>query len=56
MYALLGLIRDLFALIQSPEARDQAYLAKAVDHRDLQQRMREIETRNGGRPFGPNGH
>ncbi len=45
MSKLLGLIQALLPEIEPQQARDQAYLAQAVDIYDLERRMREIEHR-----------
>lgn len=41
-------IRRWLPVMQSQRERDDNYLAEAVDIRDLERRMREIDARNRG--------
>jgi hypothetical protein len=45
MSNLLSLLRSVLPTIESQADRDEAYLAAAVDLRDLERRMREIDDR-----------
>jgi hypothetical protein len=45
MSHLLSLLRSVLPSIESQAERDEAYLAAAVDLRDLERRMREIDGR-----------
>ncbi len=45
MSNLLSLLRSVLPTIESQAERDEAYLAAAVDLRDLERRMREIDDR-----------
>ena len=45
MSNLLSLLRSVLPTIESQAERDEAYLAAAVDLRDLERRMREIADR-----------
>ena len=51
MSHLLSLLRSVLPSIESQAERDEAYLAAAVDLRDLERRMREIDGR--GREASP---
>jgi hypothetical protein len=51
MSTLLVLLFNAFnRTFQSPQDRQEIYLAEAVDNYDLERRMREID--RGGRRFG----
>jgi len=45
MSNLVSLLRSVLPTIESQSERDEAYLAAAVDLRDLERRMREIDDR-----------
>jgi len=45
MFRLIDFIKTLVPSIESQQARDEAYLAQAVDIYDLERRMREIDHR-----------
>ena len=45
MSNLLSILRSVLPSIESQADRDEAYLADAVDLRDLERRMREIDSR-----------
>ena len=45
MSHLLSILRSVLPTIESQAERDEAYLAAAVDLRDLERRMREIDGR-----------
>jgi hypothetical protein len=45
MSHLLSILRSVLPSIESQADRDEAYLAAAVDLRDLERRMREIDDR-----------
>ena len=45
MSHLLSILRSVLPTIESQAERDEAYLAAAVDLRDLERRMREIDQR-----------
>jgi hypothetical protein len=47
--SLLKTLQDLFSPRPTPEERDEAYLADAVDIYDLEHRMRELDRRDAGR-------
>ena len=49
MSKLLEFFKALISIDESSQARDEAYLAEAVDNYDLERRMREIDR---GRRFG----
>lgn len=42
MSRFLGLIRALLAHLASPQPRDETFLAQAVDHCDLERRIRVL--------------
>ena len=45
MSNFLSILRSVLPTIESQAERDEAYLAAAVDLRDLERRMREIDSR-----------
>ena len=45
MSNILSLLRSVLPSIESQAERDEAYLAAAVDLRDLERRMRELDDR-----------
>ncbi|MEO5883159.1 MAG: DUF3563 family protein, partial [Caldimonas sp.] len=45
MINLLSILRSVIPSVESQSERDEAYLAAAVDLRDLERRMREIDGR-----------
>ena len=45
MSNLLSILKSVLPAIESQAERDEAYLAGAVDLRDLERRMREIDGR-----------
>ena len=45
MSNLFSILRSVLPTIESQADRDEAYLAAAVDLRDLERRMREIDDR-----------
>jgi len=45
MSNLFRILRSVLPTIESQADRDEAYLASAVDLRDLERRMREIDDR-----------
>lgn len=51
MSHLLSILRSVLPTIESQAERDEAYLAASVDLRDLERRMREIDSR--GRDTSP---
>jgi hypothetical protein len=46
MTSLLNLLKSLRPTLESPQSRDEAYLAAAVDSSDLERRLRAIEARS----------
>jgi len=47
--SLLNTLKDFFSVGPTPQERDDAYLADAVDLYDLERRMRELDQRDAGR-------
>lgn len=52
MSRFLGLIRALLPHLESPQQRDEAFLAQAVDHCDLERRIRTLDARASNRGTG----
>jgi hypothetical protein len=48
MNTVMNTLTAWLPILQSGPARDDAYLAAAVDHVDLEQRLRTLEARSGG--------
>ena len=55
MTTLLNLLKTLQPASETRQARDEAYLAAAVDGCDLERRLREIDARGRAR-FSPIAH
>jgi hypothetical protein len=56
MFPLLALFRQLFQPSTPPAlARDEAYLAEAVDMADLERRMRQLDRGERDAPLPPVG-
>ena len=45
MSKLFSILRSVLPTIESQAERDEAYLAAAIDLRDLERRMRELDDR-----------